>query len=467
MTRFNQQVKIPKTANKAGGEAYSQTPELSLVSLLLTSFANDQYYRSADDAFNELKQLISSTDKLFVAKAIVYARTQFGMRSISHVAASELAKYISKETWAKSFYSAVVRRPDDMCEILAYHYQANGKPTNAMKKGLALAFNKFDEYQLAKYKMEGKGVSLIDVVNLVHPIPNEKNGDALKLLVKGELKSKDTWESELSSSGGDAELKKEVWVRLIKERKIGYFALLRNMRNILEQSPDIVEEACALLTDESLIKSSLVLPFRFTTAYQEIERLSSAKVRDVLVAISKAVDVSLGNVPVLSGKTLVALDVSGSMQGKPSDIGSLFAAVLCKSNNCDLLTFDNSGRYVNFNPLDSTITIRRSIPFNGGGTDFNAIFLAARHKYDRIIILSDMQAWIGGHVPSVSFNAYKQRTGANPVIYTFDLQGYGTMQFPENNVYALTGFSEKIFDIMAMLESDRKAMINSIKSFEF
>jgi hypothetical protein len=34
--------------------------------------------------------------------------------------------------------------------------------------------------------------------------------------------------------------KKEVWTQLIKERKIGYFALLRNLRNILEQAPDLV-----------------------------------------------------------------------------------------------------------------------------------------------------------------------------------------------------------------------------------
>jgi 60 kDa SS-A/Ro ribonucleoprotein len=469
MGRFNEKTVVKnKTINLAGAEAYSQSSELEVISMLLTSFATDQFYQSAQQTFDRLKNLISNSDKRFVANAIVYARTQFGMRSISHVAASELAKYISGEPWAKSFYAAVVYRPDDMCEILAYHYANNGKTTNAMKKGFAAAFDKFDGYQLAKYRMEGKSVSLVDAVNIVHPIPTEKNQLALSQLVKGELVSTDTWESKLSAVGSDGNLKKEVWESLINERKIGYFALLRNMRNIIQQAPGIVTKACELLVDENLIRKSLVLPFRFTTAYEEIEKMASApKVREVIVALNKAVDISMGNVPKLPGNTLVALDVSGSMRGKPADIGSLFAATLVKSNNCDLITFDTHGRYINYNPLDSTITIRKSIPFSGGGTNFDAIFLTAREKYDRIIILSDMQSWVTGKVPRVTYNAYKAKYDTNPLIYSFDLQGYGSLQFPENRVYTLAGFSEKIFDIMALLEQDVNALINKIKNFDF
>ncbi|MDE1770632.1 MAG: hypothetical protein KGI28_08800, partial [Thaumarchaeota archaeon] len=47
-------------------------------------------------------------------------------------------------------------------------------------------------------------------------------------------------------------------LKLIKERKIGYFALLRNLRNISEQAPEIMNEALEMLVDEKLIKSSLV-----------------------------------------------------------------------------------------------------------------------------------------------------------------------------------------------------------------
>ena len=102
----------------------------------------------------------------------------------------------------------------------------------------------------------------------------------------------------------------------------------------------------------------------------------------------------------------------------------------------------------------------------GHGTDFNAIFNAAKKRYDRIVIFSDMQGWIGGYTPTAAFNAYKQRTGANPFIYSFDLAGYGSLQFPERNVFALAGFSEKTFDLMRVLETDRLALVNTIKAVE-
>ena len=151
MSRFNNPSTGTKTVNLAGGEAFEQTPELELVSILLTSFANDQYYRSANDTFNKLKDLIKVCDKEFVAKAALYARKEFGMRSITHVVASELAKYIGGEKWSKDFYSSIIYRPDDMMEIIAYHKSNNGKLSNSMKKGIAKAFDKFDRYAISKW----------------------------------------------------------------------------------------------------------------------------------------------------------------------------------------------------------------------------------------------------------------------------------------------------------------------------
>lgn len=475
MSRFNQLKSTSKVENLAGGLAYAQSPELELVSILLTSFANDQFYKSSDDTFKRLISLILDCDKEFVAKAAVYARTEFGMRSISHVVASELALHISGKEWAKDFYKAIVNRPDDMMEILSYRTSKSGKIPNAMKKGFAKAFDKFSKYQLAKYRGESKGFKLIDVVNLVHPEPVEKNAEAIKALVKGELTSFDTWESELTKAGQLAgseeekqDLKKEVWVKLIKEKKIGYFALLRNLRNIIEQAPEVIAEACVLLTDEALIKKSLVLPFRFTTAFQEVAKLNEGKiVRTVLMALNNAVDISVSNVPKFDGETLVVLDESGSMDGKPAQIGSLFSAVLVKSNNADLITFSDNARYRNVNPMDSTITISKSIKFASGGTNFHSIFQTANKKYDRIIILSDMQGWVGYDAPTKAYNEYKNTTGAKPFIYSFDLNHYGSMQFPEQNVFCLAGFSEKVFDIMKLLEIDKNALINKIKMCNF
>ncbi len=463
--RFNT-TQSNKTVNYAGGEAFKESPKLELVSLLLTSFVQDQYYRSANDSLDKLIELIDSVDKKFVAKAAVYARTEFGMRSITHVVAAELAKRVKGEKWTKRFYDKVVYRPDDITEIVAYYLNKYNKPLpNSLKRGLGRALTRFDEYQLAKYRTERAEVSLVDVVNLVHP----KHTKAIAKLVKGTLKSKNTFQVELTKAGNSEnkdKAKKDAWIKLIKSRKLGYFALLKNIRNIYEQAPEILGEALEMLTNERLIKKSLVLPFRFITAIKEIEKLNGHGVSDILVALNKAVDISLANVPKFDGDTLVVLDTSGSMEGKPAEIGSLFAAILVKTNKADFMTFDDDARYQTLNPMDSTITLAKSIKFEWGGTNLHSIFEVANRKYDRIIILSDMQGWIGYYNPTRSFHEYKRRTGANPIIYSFDLQGYGTLQFPERNVYAIAGFSEKVFDIMKLLESDKQALIKKIEEIK-
>lgn len=464
-----------KTENLAGGEALKVDEKYELVSILLTSFVKDQFYRSENLTTKSVEKLIAQIgDKLFVAKAAVFARTKYGMRSISHLIASDIAKTVKGEKWTKNFFDKVVHRVDDMLEILALYFGKNGKPMpNSMKKGFREAMGRFDEYQLAKYRGDGKAVSLVDLVNLIHPKPTDKNAEAIKKLVADELKQKKTWESKLSATGKadteekKAELKKEAWADLIKNKSIGYFALLRNLRNIIEQSPEVTMAACSLLTDENLIKKSLVLPFRFITAQEQIEEMHGSKeAREVIQAINSAIEISLQNVPKFDGDTLVVLDTSGSMEGQPAKIGSLFAAVLTKTNNADFMMFSDDAQYKNLNLGDSVATIAKGMRFQCGGTNFHAIFQEANKKYDRIIILSDMQGWVGYDSPVRTFNGYKIKYGANPHIFSFDLQGYGTLQFPQSQVYCLAGFSERVFDIMKLLEVDRQALINEIDKIE-
>ncbi|HXB12977.1 MAG TPA: TROVE domain-containing protein, partial [Bacteroidia bacterium] len=354
---------------------------------------------------------------------------------------------------------------------------------NSLKKGLSLALNKFNAYQLAKYKGEGKEIALVDLFNLIHPKPLEAQAEAYKDLMEGKLASTETWEAKLSAVGKltddaaqKAGLKAVAWYELVTSGKIGYFALLRNLRNILEAGdPETIDAACKMLVNEKLIKNSLVLPFRYMTAQRELKQLHDVDhVRKVMNAVNDAVTIALNNVPVFEGRTLVALDRSGSMgdaEGvkSPAAIGSLFASVIAKTNDADIILFDDSAEYLNINLADSVVgiceNIRRKMTY--GGTNFNLVFDHAKKKYDRIIILSDMQAWIGFRTPQDAYARYCKRLEANPKIYTFDLQGYGTMQFPQEHVYSLAGFSEKTLDIMKSLETDPTALITKINEISF
>lgn len=466
MAKFNE-TKKSDVRNLAGGKAYKESKELALVSLLLTSFGDGKYYEKESSIYARLEQLIQDCDKMFVAKAIIYARKVFGMRTITHIASSILTKYIGGESWAKDFFTKVVNRVDDMTEIVACHLGRKQKVTNAMKKGFAEALGNFDEYQLAKYKCENKSVKLVDLVNIVHPVETAKNNGAIGKLINGELKSFDTWESELSAVGNDIEAKKNVWRRLISENKLGYFALLRNLRNIINlNDSELKSMALNALVNENAIKKSLVLPFRYSTAYNELKNIDS----DAMRAISRACEIACNNVPKLDGKTLIALDTSGSMSSV-ADIASLFAAVLLKSNDCDLITFSGNANYCYVNPDDSVLTIKNSINFAMGGTNFGSIFTTANKKYDRVILLSDMQAWdtqrnaySWGYVSPVQYyQNWKNKYNATDCkVYSFDLAGYGTLQLPEKDVCCLAGFSEKVFDVMKFIETDKNALINTI-----
>jgi uncharacterized protein with von Willebrand factor type A (vWA) domain len=185
--------------------------------------------------------------------------------------------------------------------------------------------------------------------------------------------------------------------------------------------------------------------------------------------ISQACEKACSNVPKLDGKTLIALDVSGSMSCV-SDIAALFAAVLLKSNDCDLITFDDRARYVFVNTTDSVMTIKNSLRFHGGGTNFESVFKTANKAYDRVILLSDMQAWVENHwcrSPKQAYELYKKQYEAtNCKFYSIDLAGYGTLQLPQADVCCMAGFSEKIFDIMKNLEADKSALVNTINKIE-
>lgn len=467
LTALSRRKSAPDTVNFAGGRAFAQTAKLEFVSILLTTFLEDEFYRTEKQTTARIRELITKVNgPRFVAKAALYARNTHGMRSVSHLVAGELAKSVKGQSWTKHFYAEVVRRPDDVMETLGYYLAVYGRPIpNSLKKGLGAALGRFDEYQLAKYRRDHGVFKLVDAVNLVRP----KSSAALSKLVRDELAPAETWETKLTQAGqgeagGDVAAKSQAWAELVRERKLGYLALLRNVRNILTHAPEVAKELCDQLTDERAVRRSLVFPFQFLSAVEVLKQGNLQGSGKVMDALNQAVDLSLANVPKFEGSTLVALDSSGSMAGRPQTIGSLFAAVLVKATGADLMVFSDDARYISLDRRDTTLTAAAGIPFAAGGTNFNAIFERANRAYDRIVILSDMQGWLGGGAPVQPFAAYQKRHAVTPRVYSFDLKGNGTLQFPQERVYCLSGWSDRVFEIMQKLDRDPEALVHEVES---
>ena len=77
---------------------------------------------------------------------------------------------------------------------------------NSMKRGFKEALERLDAYQIDKYKMERRDISLVDLVNLFHPSGGEKNAEAYRRLMRGErlegLYATKVLEKEMSKAGG-------------------------------------------------------------------------------------------------------------------------------------------------------------------------------------------------------------------------------------------------------------------------
>lgn len=500
MSKFNTPKTQPKTktTNRAGGDAYKQSNKLALVSMMLTSFLKDQYYRTKEDSLSDLITLVKNNDPKFAAKTAIFARDKFGVRSVSHVVVGEVVNAVKGESWVKHFIERVIVRPDDALEIMSYHLSRYGKPIpNSLKKGIAARLSTFNAHLLSKYKKSQSELKMVDLVNLVHP----KSTPALKSLVDGTLGASETWETKLTQVGQAAEtedelstMKQEAWEDMILNNKLPYFALLRNLRNILQSTDneDVISKAVEMLTNEEAVKKSRVFPFRFYTAYDEIQKISGKNARAVLKGISKALDISCSNIPVLPGKTVIFIDESGSMgccggslnsmQGSWSaiKIAAVFGIAIAKAQDADIVMFSGDAHSFNYDPDSSTLSLVDKMVKGAqmGSTNFIAPFNFIRKskvKYDRIIILSDMQGWDhrsyynsgdSDRTVQEARAAYAKAVGVTPFLYSWDLQGYGDMQFPESTVACVAGFSEKMLNMFEIIESDKNALVKEIDAIE-
>ena len=192
-----------KVMNHEGEQAYRLSPEWQLYTAAVTSSLSDKFYENAETRVETLRKLVAQCDPVFVAKLAVYARQKMNMRSIPLVLAVELAKVHRGDSTISKMVSGIVRRADEITELLAYYQFANQrkdtKKLNRLSKqlqsGLQDAFNRFDEYQFAKYNRDAE-VKLRDALFLVHPKAKDESQQALfDKIVNNELETPYTWET--------------------------------------------------------------------------------------------------------------------------------------------------------------------------------------------------------------------------------------------------------------------------------
>lgn len=491
-----------------GGLGYERDPKSALFLLAVTNMVAEQtFYESGagrDNRFKSLVHQVTSEDPDWVARFVPYLRDTMNMRSASVVMAAEYVR--AGGPHGRRVVTSALSRADEPAEILAYWVQSYGKKIpQALKRGVADAVLKlYNEKSALKYDGQSRAWRMGDVIELVHPKPRAEwqsvlfkylldhrhrddavvDGRLPKIYARYELEALPvesrrafldnpqvlaeagmTWESLSGWLQGPMDAR--AWEAIIPS--MGYMALLRNLRNFDEAkiSEQTAQRVVSKLINPEEVARSRQFPYRFWSAYKNAPSMRWGH------ALEYALDLSTANIPELSGKTLILVDLSGSMTARVSDrsqiaryeIGALFGmAVLKKTRSADLVGFGTHNQNLRLSPSTSVLRgieeFRRLQESNRleHGTYGETAIRDHYTDHHRIVIFTDGQ-WhdsggYGGFYRSRRTEAEVNDALPNVPIYTFDLAGYGTapMESGRNNRHTFGGFTDAGFRMLKLLE---------------
>ena len=415
MATVNKKIKADPIFTHGGVKAV-QTSKINQLrrSVLSCLLWEDEFYEDGEKIAERIEKLSNEVSIQELADLCIEARSVFHLRHVPLLLLNCLVKRGSGNGLVKETIAKTIQRADELTEFLAIYWK-NGKCplSNQVKKGLALAFPKFDEYSLAKYNRDN-AVKLKDVLFLCHAKPTAEGrskkakgfvkpkytrGDVLRHskgqgkvwsdLIDGSIATPDTWEVELSKGSS----KKDTFERLITEGKLGYLALLRNLRGCVESNVDRT-----ILTDALLARkngANKVFPFRYIAAARACPSMEPV--------IDKALCASIGEMESLGGLTVVLVDVSGSMSAKlsgKSDLTRQDAAATLASiipGDVRVFSFSNSTEEVparrGMAGVEAVINSQ-----SHGSTDLAGAVAHVNNsvKCDRLIVITDEQATSDG-----------------------------------------------------------------------
>ena len=380
-----------------GGPAKIINAEQQLRRSVLSCFLWErEFYEDGVGIAERILDTAAMVPPTVVAALAKEARHDFHLRHAPLLLLCSLVKTGVGTRLVSDTIADVIGRADELAELIAIYWRDGKKPLSAqLKKGLAQAFSKFDAYQLAKYDRAGV-VRLRDVMFMTHPKPNNGQAPLWKQLADQELESPDTWEVALSG-GAD---KKETFERLLHENRLGYLALLRNLRNMMDAEVDARLVEAAILARRG---AGNVLPFRYVAAARACPRLEPI--------IDRALCAAIGEMKPLDGQTIVLVDVSGSMDmhlSSRSDLTRMDAAAALAAifpGDVRMFSFSSGGAmYWGERPSGK---IALEVPPRRGMAGIDAIVNSQAHggtflgqavkevnalPHDRLVVITDEQS---------------------------------------------------------------------------
>lgn len=481
-----------QTFTHEGGVGYVNDARTELFRLAVTSFWKDTYYESADERRARMVKLVAQVaqeNPEWMPGFVSFLRNKANMRSMPIAIAAEYA--MVNGPGARQVVNAAIARADEPCEMLGYLFQYHGRRVrSAVKRGIGDAVRRtWDEYTARKYDGQSRAVRMADVLNVCHVKPKDAKQAALfsylldrrhghkvtseatlalipRVAVASKLNALDvdkrrevfsaevmrqagwTWENVAGWLPGGMDA--EAWEATIPN--MGYFALLRNLRNFTEAkvSKSTMRTVLDKLADPEYVAKSRVLPVRFYQAYRALNGLYASE-------LGEALEASFANAPKFGGSTLIMVDTSGSMDGDPSHQAAVLANVFRRQ--CDdsrVVMYATSKRDISeklsgLNILEDVKTLVKLNGSVGHGTstwnNTNAAFKAG--NYDRVVVLTDVQ----DH-PSHAASAIP----ADVPVYVWDLAGYRPTNIDTSvpNRFLFSGLNDKMLEFVSLYEKSKR-----------
>ncbi len=483
-------VPIPTIRNRDGFPAYERPLEEQYLQTLLTNTLGNTYYATKEELLQESTRVhedMLDADAEFAAKAMAFARNEGFMRLQPIYGLARLSA-ANPSLFARAF-PHVIKIPSDLSDFLTIlRGQGRGEGGRAVKREVAKFLNAVSEYWTLKYNGRGRGYSIGDMIITSHAKAKDERqnrlfryamgkegglGDLPQLAAFEALKTAETdaerirWiaEGKLPHEivTGAVKPTKAIWNAILEQMPI--FALLRNLNTmdragVLDERYGYIKQQ---LTSADVLRRSKILPFRFLTAYNKIEK---EWVRDVL---RQSVELTFDNLPDLTGRTAIFLDVSGSMDGEYLRIGSVFALALFKKTEGHSLfwTFDTQVHDPKPSRVDSILTQAERIHSIGGTDTGEPVRRLLRHPqtFDNIIIVTDEQQNTGSSFCR-ELQIYRHKRNKSAAAFVIDLAPYNAAMVPptDKQTHYIYGWSETVLTYIAYAQQGFGDMVSRVRA---
>lgn len=524
----------PSGRTALGAPGYARDLKSELFLLAATNLPGEKTFHEGTDIrvarFRHLVRQAAVADPVWTAGLLGWLRGPGNLRLAPVIAAAEFAWARRDNRFApqprdpsgypRAVVSSVLQRADEPGELAAYWLsQGYGLMPIGLKRGLADAMGRWDEFGLLKYDTPEAAIRFGDLVELVNPryhlgcygtwrealfchAIDRRHGrgrdipvtlpkimarrDLMRLPVTSRrefirLGGPDvtptlrdagmTWEA--MAGWLQAPMDAAAWRAIIPLMGVG--ALVKNLRNFDRAGVDdrTAAKVAEKLTDPGQIERSRLFPYRFLAAYRATEGSMHWG-----WPLEQALRHSLARVPELDGHTLVLVDRSPSMWMQKfsehsdmvwADAAAVFgAAIALRCRRADLAEFWGNSRPVPFRHGDSVLNLVKRFSHQPapGGTDIPAAVRAnLRPAHTRVVIVTDEQTRAGWLPSNMRYHGGSDDTPIDQLIpaevpvYMWNFGGYvrGATPSGSGNRHTVGGLSDSAFGVISMLEAHRDA----------